>query len=297
MEKETRQHIIYSAVLLLVIIGWFAYHARTLDFVKQELGAQIKDLSDQLGETKDELGAAIKVLEEKDILLKSELEQKESALKTQLERVKTESAKQASELEDQIKNLQLQNQDFSAIIDDVIPGVVSVQTNVGSGSGFFVRSDGYIVTNYHVVDGATAGAILTSDGKSHSVRVVGFDEDADIAVLKIEGSFARLRFGDSDDVRVGEKVIAVGSPSGLDFTVTQGIVSAVNRQAGGNTYIQIDVALNPGNSGGPLVSAAGEVIGVNTLKVSGSEGLGFALVSNEVDDIVDEIITQDEAGS
>lgn len=305
MKPEARQHIIYVAVLVVVVAGMLFYHTQKLNDVRNELVTRQAQLSQQLGETQNALDAAVQKLEEKDTRLEQglqtvgvALEEKEAQLKTltgELERVKVESAAQVSELQDKIADLKQQYQDFSDVIDQVIPGVVSVQTDVGLGSGFIVDRNGYIVTNYHVIKGATAAGVLTSDGDVHAVRVVGFDADADIAVLKMNGTFTRLRFGDSDAVRVGEKVIAVGNPGGLDFTVTQGIVSAVNRaDAKGNHYIQIDVPINPGNSGGPLVNAAGEVIGVNSLKISGFEGVGFAIVSDEVDGIVDGFIEQDQ---
>ncbi|MEK6901521.1 MAG: trypsin-like peptidase domain-containing protein, partial [Nanoarchaeota archaeon] len=102
-----------------------------------------------------------------------------------------------------------------------------------------------------------------------------------------------LRFGNSHNAKVGEKVIAIGNPGGLDFSVTQGIISATNRQdSNGNQYIQIDVPINPGNSGGPLINAEGKVLGVNTLKLVGFEGLGFALASSYVDDIITTIIEE-----
>lgn len=300
MNKEKKTHIIYGSILAVVILATFLYHGNTIKSLKNYVASQDAEISQQLSNTKTELGASIEQLKAKDAELSKALEEKDKTIKSlsgEFEQLKVESAQQLTELQDKITNLKLQNQDFSEVIDKAIPSVVSIQTNRGIGSGFIARSNGYIVTNYHVINGINAAVIVTSDGSRHSVSLAGYNENADIAVLKIEGTFDRIRFGDSDNVKVGEKVIAVGSPAGLDFTVTQGIVSAVNRKDDiGNTYIQIDVPINPGNSGGPLVNAAGEVIGVTTSKQTGFESLGFALAANNVDSIADGLIAQFEQG-
>jgi serine protease Do len=154
------------------------------------------------------------------------------------------------------------------------------------GSGVIVDPSGIALTNAHVVDKATDIEIITLDGKKHKAKVLGFDKKTDLAVLKLDDgkekfSFARL--GDSDRMQVGDWVIAVGSPFGLQSTVTAGIVSAKARQIGAgpfDDFIQTDAAINPGNSGGPLVNMQGEVIGINTAIVAGGSGIGFAIPSN-----------------
>jgi serine protease Do len=212
-----------------------------------------------------------------------------------LDQVKFDNKKQLGELEEKLSGLKAEFSDFSSVIENSVPAIVSVRTNVGLGSGFIVHGDGYIVTNYHVIEGATAASVIDSELESHAVRLVGFDANADVAVLKIEGRrLPRLSWGNSGDVKVGEKVIAVGNPGGLEFTVTQGIVSAIKRSdARGRDLIQIDVPINPGNSGGPLINTKGRVVGVNTLKIAGFEGVGFALASDYVENIVDAIIDED----
>lgn len=184
--------------------------------------------------------------------------------------------------------------DFSGIIEEAVKSVVSIKTDVAQGSGFIITSDGYIVTNAHVLQGAHYAKALTSDNELIDAEPIGLDPSADVALLKIFGSYKALDFGDSDDVRVGEKVIAVGNPYGLSFTVTEGIVSAVKRKGMNNieAYIQTDVALNPGNSGGPLIDINGEVIGINNFKVSGGESLGFALESNYAKAVINNIAEQ-----
>jgi putative serine protease PepD len=174
----------------------------------------------------------------------------------------------------------------------VMPGVVSVQVSGGdenaTGSGFVIDDAQHVVTNAHVVESAGTVTVLGSDGRARAAQVVGRNPRTDIAVLLIASS-ARLRpvtLGRSTDVRVGEPVLAVGSPLGLAGTVTAGIVSAVNREVeledgGPQNAVQTDASINPGNSGGPLVNASGRVIGVNTAIASisggGSIGIGFAI--------------------
>jgi len=181
--------------------------------------------------------------------------------------------------------------DFSGIIEDAIKSVVTIRTDLSQGTGFIIDEQGYIVTNYHVVENAKSAGIFTYEGTTHSVKLIGYDQNLDIALLKIEGDFEELRLENSNNVQIGEKVIAIGNPLGLQFSVSEGIISATQRPgpSGIDAYIQTDAALNPGNSGGPLINAEGRVIGINNFKVGGGESLGFALESNYIEDIVNEI--------
>ncbi|MEK6898266.1 MAG: trypsin-like peptidase domain-containing protein [Nanoarchaeota archaeon] len=187
-------------------------------------------------------------------------------------------------------------EDFSGIIDYSIPAVVTIKTDYGQGTGFIIDEEGYVVTNAHVLADnqgylATSIIAITSERETKNAQFVGFDSTLDIAVLKIQGTYEKLELGNSNDVQIGEKVITIGNPLGLQFSVTQGIVSAVHRQGGNglNAYIQIDAALNPGNSGGPLIDTDGKVIGINNFKIGGGENLGFALESNYIKQAVNEI--------
>src|SRR5271170_6645406 len=163
------------------------------------------------------------------------------------------------------------------------------------GSGFFISSDGYIVTNDHVVDHATEVTITTADGKSMPAKVIGIDSKTDLALLKAQGdSFPYVNFA-AQAPRVGDWVIAVGNPFGLGGTVTAGIVSARGRDIGSGPYddfLQIDAPVNHGNSGGPTFNAEGEVVGVNTAIFSpsgGSVGIGFAIASDVVKNVVEQL--------
>lgn len=185
--------------------------------------------------------------------------------------------------------------DFSGIIETELKGVVNIKTDISQGSGFLITDDGYILTNYHVVEGARKAGIYTYDNKLHSTRLIGYDEVMDLALLKIEGSFSSLSLGNSDDIKVGEKVIAIGNPLGLSFTVTEGIISARDRKGINSLpyYFQTDVSLNPGNSGGPLIDKNGRVIGINNFKISGAEALGFALEINYAKEKINDITLRD----
>ncbi len=195
-------------------------------------------------------------------------------------------------LQEQLGELKAQTSaDFSGIIEQAISGVVTIKTDVAQGTGFLITNNGYIVTNAHVLSGAHYANIYTSENNKHSSDLVGYDIDMDIALLKIGGSFSSLELGNSNDVKVGEKVIAIGNPLGLSFTATEGIISARDRTGTNNLpyYFQTDVSLNPGNSGGPLIDTSGNVIGINNFKISGAENIGFALESNYIRQTINEI--------
>jgi serine protease Do len=170
----------------------------------------------------------------------------------------------------------------------------------GMGSGVVVSPDGYILTNAHVVKGADEINVTLADKRSYKAKVKGVDSESDIAVIKIDAnSLPIAKMGDSDKLRVGEIVLAVGNPFGLDQTVTSGIVSAKGRTNVGiidyEDFIQTDAAINPGNSGGPLVNIQGEVVGINTAiatRSGGYQGIGFAIPSNSAKLIMESLLTE-----
>jgi len=246
-------------------------------------------MSQNIQLVKTDLNAQVDLLENLLQTAQKENQEKITGLSVSIDKVEKDSNLKLDELKQEVNNINIQSADFSAIVDDVLVSVVSVATNNGQGSGAIISADGYIVTNNHVVEGAAQIKVLAYKGDIYDANLIGSNKDSDIAVLKIDGNFKALDFGDSNDIRVGEKVIALGNPGGLDFTVTEGIVSAI-RQANGITYIQTDVPINPGNSGGPLVNKKGEIIGINNFKIRDFEGLGFAIASNIVKDSVDQII-------
>ena len=203
---------------------------------------------------------------------------------------------------------------MASVAASVMPSVVSIESQVegvpvSTGSGFVIREDGYLLTNTHVVNGADAITVVMADGSEHVAELVGATAEYDLAVLQSEANgLTPMVFADSDEVMVGDSTIAVGSPLGLEGTVTTGIVSALHRPVtagdiSGPAYIdaiQTDAAINPGNSGGPLLNGVGEVIGVNSAIAAlpgasgsgsaGSVGLGFAIPSNQAQRTAEQLI-------
>ena len=189
-----------------------------------------------------------------------------------------------------------------AAAERVLPSVVQVRSSSGAGSGFVFDRRGHVVTNHHVIEGSSEVQLLLASGQVVDATVVGSDPDSDIAVLRTEPSvLATPRIGRSADVRIGQQVLAVGSPLGLTGTVTAGIVSATDRRAAigttlGQPVIQTDASINPGNSGGPLVDLDGRVVGVNTAiatlngSSTGNIGIGFAVPIDRAVDVAEGII-------
>jgi Do/DeqQ family serine protease len=218
------------------------------------------------------------------------------------------------------RSLERLDHEFTDLVEHVIPSVVSITTTTPPdrealvrqffglgggnvtpsskmGSGMIVSPEGYIVTNWHVVNGASQVTVQLSDGRSLPASIAGADRRSDIAVLKINADGLQpIAFGDSELVKVGQMVFAVGNPFGLQETVTQGIISAKGRRTmseAANEFFQTSTTINPGNSGGPLVDIHGKVIGINNFILSrsgGSEGIGFAIPSNVARRVYEDIV-------
>ena len=178
----------------------------------------------------------------------------------------------------------------------IIPQQQVPQEKTGYGSAFFISKDGYLLTNHHVVENASRISITLNDRREIDATVVGSDERTDVALLKVNGSsFPALRIGNVDQLKVGEPVLAIGSPFGFDYSASAGIVSAKSRSMMGETsvpFIQTDVALNPGNSGGPLFNQRGEVVGVNSRIFSGTGGymgLSFSIPIDVAMDVAEQL--------
>ena len=210
---------------------------------------------------------------------------------------KQDFSQQISSVSEEISYLKAETKDdFSDIIEDSINSVVTIRTLYSQGTGFAITNDGYIVTNAHVIandEGNLANLIqaITNNKEIHDVEFVGSIGEWDLALLKIQGDFDPMNLGNSNNLELGEKVIAIGNPQGFQFSVTDGIISALHRTGtnGFDAYIQTNTELNPGNSGGPLINKEGEVIGMNNFKLIDSEGLGFALESNYIKNGINEI--------
>ncbi len=201
------------------------------------------------------------------------------------------------------KNFPGQDQDLYKHFGDKMPQTPDSFRRGGMGSGFIIDEEGYVLTNHHVVDGAGKIIVTLHDNTEYEADLIGSDPKTDVALIKIrqgqkKEEFPYLSLGDSDVLQVGEVVVAIGNPFGLNHTVTAGIVSAKGRDIGSgpyDEYIQTDAAINPGNSGGPLLNAKGEVIGINTAIISGNQGsnvgIGFAIPINLVTSMLDDLKT------
>ncbi|MTI47418.1 S1C family serine protease [Sporosalibacterium faouarense] len=198
------------------------------------------------------------------------------------------------------------------VADEVLPSIVMIKNkqqlssgfmsqsvDSGTGSGIIYKSDGYIITNQHVINGASEIEVILHDGRSFDARILGEDEKTDLAVIKIEGNnFPAAKLGNSDNIKVGQLAVAIGNPMGEEFSgsVTAGIISAMDRTLNMGTnkikLIQTDAAINPGNSGGALVNKNGEVIGINSIKLSATdvEGMGFSIPINDALPIIEELV-------
>ena len=257
------------AVLIIIQFSTSSYLIIKINAIQKNneaLSSQLNSLNSQFETQKQETQDNINQLSESLISTQKSLTETQTNLETQ---ISTIQAKTSS--------------DFSGIIENSLKSVVSIKTNNARGTGFIISNDGYVVTNAHVLEGARYATATTSDLETKQMNLVGYNSDIDIALLKIEGNYDFLEFGNSDNVKVGEKVIAIGNPLGLSFSASEGIVSAIHRISGDSqgAYIQTDAALNPGNSGGPLINSEGKVIGINNFKLAG-ESLGFALESNYI---------------
>ena len=311
MKKENKYWLIYATTVFAVVALLGGYNYYTSSLLKQGFDAKISGLEKEVVSAVTVLDSKLNknvqelsdTIDSQNILfinmlnnVKKENEDNVKSVVGLIETTNTENAKKLADLKEDlskdISNIQLSSSDFSGIIDDVIMSVVSVLTDRSQGSGAFITDSGHIITNDHVITGASQIRVLTYDKLLRNAQLIGTDTVSDIAVLKISNtSYPRLRFEDSSIVRVGEKVIAVGNPGGLDFTVTEGIVSALNRKSSsGHLYVQTDVPINPGNSGGPLVNTKGRIIGINNFKFQGFEGVGFALQADTAREMSDGII-------
>ncbi|MBS3070872.1 trypsin-like peptidase domain-containing protein [Candidatus Pacearchaeota archaeon] len=264
-------------VIFMIASGTFTY----IIFVKQEINYNLlnQKLNEIQADTQVKINDLVESVSETNEFINTEL----------------------GSISDEISSIKATTSaDFSGIVETAIKSVVTIKTSAGyQGSGFIISGDGYVVTNAHVLADdsgylASSITVITYDQAKRDAEFIGYDGLFDVALLKIPGNYPTLELADSDKVQIGEKVIAIGNPLGLQFSVSEGIVSAVNREGTNEigAYIQTDAALNPGNSGGPLINKEGKVIGINNFKTSGGESLGFALESNYIKGSINEIATE-----
>jgi len=307
-------YICLGIILILMVVSSYYFYSlqKQIDVnykttqtniaqIDVQLTQKIENVDNALGKTIDEYKLQneqkFTVVDQKITQSQQESQEKIFSLEGQLKDVQNKSETAVTQLKESISNIQIESKDFSAIIDDVVETVVTLKTDKGLGSGVIISQKGYLVTNQHVVDRISKLGIYTADGNVYAGRLIAEDVDKDIAILQIvsEKEFNYLKFEDSDKINVGEKVIAVGNPSGLAFSVSEGIISSTNRvDNNGVPLFQIDAAINPGNSGGPLVTINKKIAGINTLKLTGTEGLGFAIQGDVVKQFAENAIEKYE---
>ncbi len=286
MKQIAKQHIIYGIILAIVLSGILILEYDYTNKIKQDYTYKINELNNEIYKIQSELN-------DKQVQIDTILSEL-TKTNLQIARSNTQYELQIGELNQQISDLNVQSEGFTEIISDVIGSVVSVITDAGQGSGAIISSNGYVVTNFHVIEDARRASVLTYEGKNYPIQLAGYSIENDIALLKIisNETFDYLSFSNSDTLRAGQKIVALGNPLGLSFTATEGIISSPNRYVNNNYFIQTDVTINPGNSGGPLINSQGEIVGIANFKVSGYEGLGFAIPSNRVEETVEKIINE-----
>ena len=198
--------------------------------IVENLNRMERSLEEEIFSLRNNLTMQVLLLDKNLKNFREKNEQEIGALNSLIDEIEKQSDIQLKEIKDELKTIQVKSKDFSAIIDDVLQSVVSIGTDRGQGSGVVVDDRGFIVTNFHVIDDASIIRILTYENDVYDANLIDYNEVMDLAVIKVEASLENLRFDDSDDVKVGERVIALGNPAGLSFTVTEGIVSAQNRK-------------------------------------------------------------------
>jgi len=267
--------LIFMIVITLILNGIIVKQTMENKALKEE----IKNIEDTTNKKINEL--AVNVINTK-TAISSDLE----GMSQNLESVKTDM--------DYLKAGIIE--DFSGIVEEAIKSTVIIRTLSSQGTGFFINESGYIVTNSHILltsDNQTYNLIqiITSDNQIYIGELIGLDSSLDIALLKINSNYPKLELENSANVKIGEKVIAIGNPEGLTFSVTDGVVSATQRQSslGSASYIQTNAQLNKGNSGGPLINKEGKVIGINNFKLIDTEGIGFALESDKIKESINKI--------
>ncbi len=267
---KKHHHVLYACVFILLVL-------QTISFIS--VSVKVTQFTAELAATKANLTTYFDThLEDYAVQTQNNFNE----ITKNIQSLSDAVSEQSTTFQQELSLLKLSQDDFSSVAQEAVKGVATISTDKSMGSGFFIDASGYVVTNNHVIDGARKISVLTYDKKTLPATVMGVEATRDVAVLKVDGTFTPLALADSDAVPVGRKVIAIGNPLGLSFTVTEGIISALHRKGpnGLEEYLQTDVPLNPGNSGGPLIDSSGKVVGMNNYKAGEAENIGFALESN-----------------
>jgi len=277
---KNHRNALYALVVLLAVIQTVSFIVISMQVSKLNV-----KIDDEMERTTTELMQfTTNVVETYDSIYQENFNQISDAIILQQE-----------SFDEEIKFLKSAQDDFSGIVEDVVRSVVTIRTKSSIGTGFVVNSNGYIITNNHVISGDEDFIqIVTYDRGTLPATLIGVDETRDLALLQVPGEYKALELAEKNQIQVGKKVIAIGNPLGFSFTVTEGIISGIDRvgPSGLAEYVQTDVSLNPGNSGGPLIDTQGRVVGINNFKISGAESLGFSLESSVIKEQINIIANQ-----
>jgi len=263
---------------------------------QSDLSSLRRDLEANTGSLRQDLGEKVSQLQKQVTSSRDQSsEQLSTALQDILGKVK-EIEERSEKVEQRVSTVAVEGGDWSGIVDQVMPGIVSIRAGNMVGSGFFVTEEGLLVTNLHVVANAPDIKVVTADRVNYRATLLIFDEIADLALLRLvtpRKDFEFLTFGDSDAVNIGDPIAAIGSPGGYEFSVSKGVIGAKERREGGTHLFQLDVSINPGNSGGPVINKAGAVIGIavgyRELEILGLDRIGFAIQSNYAKEKIDKM--------
>ncbi len=272
--KEKKENVLLIILFILILAEGIFLAVKNNEI--KTLNAQLKDQSDYFELKFQTLETQLTELNKNSGENFDELQKKINSISEEIKGVQKESSEQIKKVQEEVST---NNGDFSKLIQETMPAVVSIKANTGVGSGVIIHPDGYVITNYHVIKEAMLADLTTYDGNSHKINIIATDANSDLAILQIRSENKKFHYLEfTDKIIAGERVLALGNPGGLEFSVAEGIISATERPGpNGILYIQSDVPINPGNSGGPLINKQGQIIGINTLKVKGFEGVGFAV--------------------
>jgi S1-C subfamily serine protease len=334
-ELITTKHVFYLCIIIIVALGslstYLAYdynakieklsadQEKSMDELSAKMVAQSDalrtDVSSQLSLLGSDVAAARTSITSLSSDLTSSIQNynyqslvRDNALSESVQKMSNRSLTELSSFQQQLNKVSEASTDFAPIIPKAQDSVVTIGRKdkgvfITVGSGVLINNVGYIVTNEHVIDALSSIYVRTHDNNEYAATVIGKDESWDVAVIKLtteKSTFTYLNWADSDRVFVGQHIIAVGNPVGLESTVTEGIISNTNRLVTGDArdiyYLQTDVAINAGNSGGPLIDKEGKIVGIATMKYMklGYEGLSFALRSNDVQGVVMDILQEEQ---
>ena len=286
--------------ILLVLLSSFLYGVCAADTVLLKEGQKLtgKILADKDKILFLDIGVDVLTIDKKDIL-EYEVTDSVTDVKSDAEAATAQAAQTPADSKQLYRTAKLEKMTIEKCVDAVSEAVVKVSTPGGLGSGFFINEEGYLITNYHVVERETKIEVTVfqeakngfEKKKFKKVKIIAINPFVDLALLKIEDlGDTKVKFvylGDIDRIRVGEKVFAIGNPLGLERTVTDGVISTISRAFEGLVYIQTNADINPGNSGGPLFNLAGEVVGVTNMGYIFFGGLGFAIPVDYVKHFID----------